>query len=103
MRNWASKVIVPYSPYLIKFSVCFFVEGPDDVNAFNHIAHLYKAEGKIDRLFDELGVVIVCIGGCDSIKHWTNLNIIRQLSKPFFILLDSDKQAEMMNLPIYKN
>lgn len=77
-----------------KVQCLFFVEGPDDVNAFNHIAHLYKAEEKIDRLFDELGVVIVCIGGCDSIKHWTNLNIIRQLSKPFFILLDSDKQAE---------
>ena len=48
-----------------KVQCLFFVEGPDDVNAFNHIAHLYKAEGKIDRLFDELGVVIVCIGGCD--------------------------------------
>lgn len=72
----------------------FFVEGPDDVNAMKHIALSYKNEGKIEKTFEELGVVLVCIGGCDSIKHWTTLNIIRQLNKPYFILLDSDKKSE---------
>lgn len=38
-------------------------------------------------------MLLVCIGGCDSLKHWTSLNIIRKLNKPFFILLDSDKKA----------
>ena len=72
----------------------FFVEGPDDVKAMNHIAQQYKSEGKIDKTFEEIGIVPVCIGGCDSIKHWTALNIIKQLNKPFFILLDSDKKTE---------
>lgn len=80
-----------------------FVEGPDDVNAMKHIALSYKNEGKIEKTFEELGVVLVCIGGCDSIKHWTTLNIIRQLNKPYFILLDSDKNQKMMYLQIYKN
>ena len=57
-------------------------------------AQQYKSEGKIDKTFEEMGVVPVCIGGCDSIKHWTALNIIKQLNKPFFILLDSDKKTE---------
>lgn len=30
----------------------------------------------------------------NNIKHWTTLNIIRQLNKPYFILLDSDKKSE---------
>lgn len=71
----------------------FLVEGSDDVKAISHISQVYKTAGKIDKTLEQIGVLLVCIGGCDSLKHWTSLNIIRKLNKPFFILLDSDKKA----------
>ena len=70
----------------------FLVEGSDDVKAISHISQVYKTAGKIDKTLEQIGVLLVCIGGCDSLKHWTSLNIIRKLNKPFFILLDSDKK-----------
>lgn len=70
------------------------VEGPDDVMAMNHLTETYKAMGKIDKTFDDLGVIIIPVGGCGSIKHWTNYSIITKLGKPFFIFLDSDKKSE---------
>lgn len=72
----------------------FLVEGSDDVKAINHIALQYKSANKIHKTLEEMGVVTICIGGCDSLKHWTTLNIIRKLNKPFFVLLDSDKKSE---------
>lgn len=71
----------------------FLVEGSDDVKAISHISQVYKTAGKIDKTLEQIGVLLVCIGGCDSLKHWTSLNIIRKLNKLFFILLDSDKKA----------
>ena len=77
----------------------FLVEGPDDVIAFTHCAVQYKANGLIDSTFEELGVHVMPIGGCDAIKHWTNLQIINKLDKPFYIMLDSDKTKEVMDSP----
>lgn len=77
----------------------FLVEGPDDVIAFTHCAVQYKANGLIDSTFEELGVHVMPIGGCDAIKHWTNLQIINKLGKPFYIMLDSDKTKEVMDSP----
>lgn len=71
----------------------FLVEGSDDVKAISHISQTYKTAGKIDKTLEQIGVLLVCIGGCDSLKHWTSLNIIKKLNKPFFILLDSDKKG----------
>lgn len=77
----------------------FLVEGPDDVNAMRHVASIYKSNNKITQTFEELGVVIIPTGGCDSIQHWNTLNTIQQLNKPFFILLDSDKTSEHEDAP----
>ena len=77
----------------------FLVEGPDDVIAFTHCAVQYKANGLIDSTFEELGVHVMPIGGCDAIKHWINLQIINKLGKPFYIMLDSDKTREVMDSP----
>lgn len=77
----------------------FLVEGPDDVKAFTHIAKQYKRAGVIDNDFDDLDVVLIPAGGCGSIKNWVNLDVIKKLHKPFFILLDSDKETEDMPSP----
>lgn len=79
------------------------VEGPDDVLAMNHLAKKYKENGKIEKTFDELNVILIPVGGCGSIKHWTNYSIISKLGKPFFIFLDSDKQSETEVSPNMEN
>lgn len=70
----------------------FLVEGPDDVKAYCHVAKMYKQAGMIDKDFDDCKVVVIPVGGCSSIQHWTNYDIIKKLGKPYFILLDSDKK-----------
>ena len=77
----------------------FLLEGPDDVSAFSHVAQQYKRAGKTEKDFDDLGVVLIPIGGCGSIKNWTNLDVIKKLNKPYLILLDSDKETEEMPSP----
>lgn len=79
---------------LEKAKLLFLVEGIDDVTAFNHICNLYKDNGLIEHTFDELGILPVPVGGCDSIKHWVTLDLLKSIDKPFFIFLDSDKISE---------
>jgi len=76
--------------------VLVLVEGPDDVGAFNYIAQLYRDENKIPTTFEDQEIVLVPIGGCDSVMHWVNLNILRDLDKPYYAIQDSDRggQAE---------
>ncbi len=71
----------------------FLLEGKDDVIAFNHIASVYKRRGIIEHDFKELNIHLLPIGGCGSIQTWTNLSIIKNLKRPFYILLDSDKES----------
>lgn len=75
------------------------VEGPDDVMAYTHTAKQYKLAGIINKDFEDLGVVLIPVGGCGSIKNWVNLDVIQKLNKPFFILLDSDKDAATASSP----
>lgn len=70
------------------------LEGVDDCTAFEHIANTYLANNAIDRTLEDMGVVSIPIGGCDSIKHWVSLDLLQTLNKPFFIYLDSDKEQE---------
>jgi hypothetical protein len=77
----------------------FLLEGIDDVIAFNTIAREYKAHNAINSTFEELGVLLIPIGGCGAIKHWADLQIIRKLNKPYYILLDSDKESAEMDSP----
>ncbi len=71
----------------------FLVEGPDDVKAYRHVAKMYKQAGVIDKNFDDCKVVLIPVGGCSSIQHWTNFDVIKKIGKPYFILLDSDKES----------
>lgn len=77
----------------------FLVEGPDDIVAMKHLALEYKNNHKIEHDFDELNVVLIPVGGCGSIKHWTNFHTITKLGKPYFIYLDSDKESSDMDSP----
>lgn len=77
----------------------FLVEGKDDVAAFKHISKLYKENGFIKHEFDELGVHIIPLGSKDNVQHWMNLDILKHLGREFYIVLDSDKDADMVNSP----
>lgn len=74
-----------------KGKVVVLVEGPDDVRCFHYVSKIYKENGFLKNDFEDLEVVLVPIGGCDSIKHWHALNILNELGKTYYIILDSDK------------
>ena len=69
------------------------VEGIGDVKAFEHVANVYKANNLITDDFSDLNVVTIPIGGCGSVKHWVNLDLLRSLNRPYFIVQDSDLTA----------
>lgn len=92
--------------------VLVLVEGPDDVKAFNYVSQVYKTEGQIRDTFSDLQILLVPVGGCDSVMHWINLHIVQELDKPFFALQDSDRetigaisptQQKLINLGLVEN
>jgi len=80
-----------FTPLFSTSRLLFLVEGIDDAKAMHHNANLYKIAGLIDETFEDLNINIIPIGGCDSVKHWINLDLFTKLEKPFYIFLDSDK------------
>lgn len=80
-----------FTPLFSTSQLLFLVEGIDDANAMHHNANVYKQANLIENTFEELNINIIPIGGCDSVKHWVNLDLFTKLEKPFFIFLDSDK------------
>lgn len=94
------------------FKLALLVEGPDDVEAYSYISKLYKEHNVIKQSLEEMGVVIIPIGGCGAIKTWKQYDVIKSLGKPFFVLLDSDKLSaddvskhinELSNMGIAEN
>lgn len=77
-----------------KAKVLLLVEGIKDVNALTFVAETYRAKGIIHASFAELQVVALPIGGCGSIAHWVQLDLLKSLSKPAFVLLDSDREYD---------
>lgn len=76
-----------------KAKVLLLVEGIDDAEALEFTSSKYKAAGLIPATFSELSVAILPIGGCNSVQHWVQLDLLQKLTKPFFIFLDSDKTS----------
>ena len=74
-----------------KAKVIILVEGPDDSSALSYTSDIYKQNGLIKSNFSDLQMVLIPIGGCDSIKHWQTLNLLQDIGKPFYIIQDSDK------------
>jgi predicted ATP-dependent endonuclease of OLD family len=94
--------ITPSNQFLRLFEtgkVLVLVEGPDDVSAFNFLAEIYREANKIPLTFAEQQILLVPVGGCDSVKHWLNLNILRDLDKPFYALQDSDRESAVSPSP----
>lgn len=94
------------------FKLALLVEGADDVEAYTHISKLYNQNDVIKQTFEEMGVIIIPIGGCGAIKTWKQYDVIKSLGKPFFVLLDSDKLSaddvskhinELSNMGIAEN
>jgi predicted ATP-dependent endonuclease of OLD family len=81
-----------FTPLFSTSRILFLVEGISDVTAMHHQATIYKENNLIDNTFDDLGINIIPIGGCGEVKHWVNLDLFTKLGKPYFILLDSDKE-----------
>lgn len=73
--------------------VLLLVEGIDDAVALEHVATEYKGASLIPGTFSDLSVALLPIGGCGSIQHWVQLDLLKKLTKPFFIFLDSDKDS----------
>ncbi len=83
-----------FTPLFSTSRLLFLVEGIDDANAMHHNATLYKQAGLIANTFEDLNINIIPIGGCDSVKHWINLDLFTKLGKPYYIFLDSDRDDE---------
>jgi len=75
------------------------VEGINDCIAFNYLSEKYSEAGIIENGFEELGIIMIPIGGCGSMKHWLSLDLLNTLNKPYYIYLDSDKTREDMDSP----
>ena len=82
-----------------KGKLLVLVEGPDDVKAFHFIAKNYKDNGVIQEDFSDLDIVLIPIGGCESVRHWFALNILKDLDKPFYIIQDSDRNGPTESSP----
>lgn len=80
-----------FTPLFSTSRILFLVEGISDVIAMHHQASVYKENNIIDNTFNDLNINIIPIGGCGEVKHWVNLDLFTKLGKPYFILLDSDK------------
>lgn len=82
-----------------KSKLLLLVEGIDDALALEYVSLKYKEEGLVPSTFSELAVAILPIGGCGSIQHWVQLDLLKKLTKPFFIFLDSDKVSDTADSP----
>lgn len=76
----------------VKAIVC--VEGPGDVLFLDHIIKQYCENQVLSEDFKSLGIAIIPIGGCGTLKYWINQRLIEQFNVPWGILLDSDRGAE---------
>ncbi len=92
-----------FFPAIEKSKLLFLLEGIDDCTAFKHISAKYHERTLIPHHFEELGILTIPIGGCSSIKHWVTLDLIKEFNKPFFIVLDSDKEKKDQDSPNKKD
>lgn len=88
-----------FFPAIEKSKLLLLLEGIDDCTAFKYIGEKYYENTLIPHHFDELGILTIPIGGCSSIKHWVTLDLIKEFNKPFFIVLDSDKENQDQESP----
>ncbi|MGY5882004.1 MAG: ATP-binding protein [Candidatus Thorarchaeota archaeon] len=88
------------SDQLFGYDGIVFVEGPDDEPFFKSIATKLKEAGELPNDFDEVNLGFVITGG-DNLKHWVDRKVMRQLTRSFCVIVDSDRTRA--NDPIPSN
>jgi len=73
------------------------VEGYADVIFLNHLTQSLKEAGHIESSLQDKNIIPIISGGCGNLKHWVNLNIIKQLNRPWAVFLDSDNYGNDNN------
>lgn len=68
-----------------------FVEGIDDIKFLNHISSELAQGGYIPKKISESGIIILPMGGCNSLKFWIQSDLANKYNIPYFVFLDSDK------------
>ncbi len=66
----------------VKAVLC--VEGPSDIEFFNHISKLFGID-----LENDDRVLVLCLGG-GTLMHWVNKNYLAKLNKPEIHIYDND-------------
>ncbi|MGC4693402.1 AAA family ATPase [Enterococcus faecium] len=70
------------------------VEGKADIVFFEHLTTVLKKHGLIEKNFEELGIVIMPVGGCNNLKDWVTRKLIEQIGLKYAVFLDSDRKNE---------
>ncbi len=86
------------SDQLFGFDGIIFVEGPDDETFFRTVAAKLKAAGELSSDFDDVNLGFVITGG-SNLKHWVDRKVIRQLTRSFCVIIDSDRSSVTDPIP----
>lgn len=73
------------------------VEGYSDVIFLNSLTEKLKDHGCITHTLKEKNIIPLISGGCGNLKYWVNLNIIKDLNRPWAVFLDSDDDGSKNN------
>ncbi len=63
-----------------------FVEGKHDVFMFNHLLKLHN--------LSDVKIALIPMGSGDNVKLWSDLDLVKNLNRPYMFLVDSDNKAK---------
>ncbi len=89
------------SDQLFGFDAIVFVEGPNDETFFRTVASKLKESGEINSDFDDVNIGFIFTGG-DNLKHWVDRSVMRQLTRTFCVIVDSDRSSATDPIPSRK-
>ena len=78
------------------------MEGESDVYFLTKAVELLKAGGRVDATFEEKGIGLIALGGCDSLKHWIDRGCLKKINMKFGVLVDSDRKKAEEEVPTRK-
>lgn len=88
----ASELGIEPADQVTGFKACVFVEGPQDADALRSISQVLKAGGSLPISLDDAGIGVIPCGG-DNLKHFLTRGLLKQLSRRFGVLIDSDRTS----------
>lgn len=68
-----------------------FVEGVEDIKFITHISNELSKSNYIPKNISDAKIMIIPMGGCDSLKFWIQSDLANKYGIPYFVFLDSDK------------